>query len=591
MDKKLLVFSIFVSLFILGGLSLAEAHNLRGIYYYGLNSTGTLPVPVNITARRATNSTFGTVIGGTSVNVFVNHSAHATLNGTHKIGNVTIYYNTSGSTGWSRATLSSVTSNSTCTSNVCRNTTGPSGGGGLVVAWTVPSTEGLIVVKTAVRYQNNSFALNKTALVRIDTTKPSVTLGGRGNATFAALTNNFVFVNLNRFAKLGGQGINYTMIAKVTDRDVSNCTLWTEFGFNEKRTFAANKTGVNTIGGRYGFLNDSTAGLTKFWNATHHYRGAVPNNKFKWSAVCYDNATTPNYGVPSTNFSFYFDNKTPAFPSTHGVFFEDSDPNAKDTSKTGLFQVGGVWTSELLETLTFTCDTSDGNLDVVTFNVQEPGASVFSTAGKSTDGKKTFEYKETKKSGVYEVKCTASDIAGNKTTSSIFKFRLQADDEGEAPGTPVYVKPFNVDFSKLESKTLAENQGRVLTVSFDGKTEHTIKFESVTSNSVTLIIASHPKTINLNVGDTKSVDVNDDGIDDVSATLTAIIDGKASVDFKKLTGAEKVAQEEGKTTTSVRQAAPPTGGTGRSTIGIWIIVLIVVVGVIIYLVAARRKKK
>lgn len=579
MDKKLIVFSIFVSLFILGGLSFVDARTGGGIRNYGMSGESQ-------TGRVAVNTSFGTVAGGSTVTLEINFTNYVAFNSTHRVKNVSIFYNTSGLTGWSIGTLASVTSNSTCTSNVCANTSGPIGNR-LLVTWTLPSTNGATLIRSQIWRANQSgipgSKFNYTSLLNVDTTKATVTLVGN-------VTDALVFTSLSRFDKAyPGGGDQSLFLARVSDRNVRNCTLWTQKGFNEKVTFAANKTGLNTVTAYRGFLNDSTAGTLKFWNASQHFVGAVPNGKFTWGVVCYDNATTPNYGVASTNRTFYFDNTTPQFPGTHGVFFDDSDSNAKDTSKTGLFQIGGVWTSELLETLTFTCDITEANLDVVTFDVKEPGSTVFALAGKSTNGKKTFDYTNTKRAGVYEVKCTASDIAANKTTSSTFKFRLQAEDEGEVPGTPTYVKPFNVDFSKIESKVLAENQGKILTMSFDGKTEHTVKYERVTSNSVTLIIASHPKTINLKIGESQNVDVNDDGLNDVSVKLNAVIDGKASVEYRKLTGAEQVAREEGGVTTTTRPSGTPTE-TGRSTLGIWIIVLIVVVGVIIYLVAKRKKK-
>lgn len=107
------------------------------------------------------------------------------------------------------------------------------------------------------------------------------------------------------------------------------------------------------------------------------------------------------------------------------------------------------------------------------------------------------------------------------------------------------LKEFSLDFSKLETKQFDEPQESILTISFDGKTEHTVVLKEVTVDSVTLIISSTPQTITLKVGDTKNIDLNEDGETDFAITLNAITDGKAGMDFKKLNGAEEVAKEEG----------------------------------------------
>ena len=116
------------------------------------------------------------------------------------------------------------------------------------------------------------------------------------------------------------------------------------------------------------------------------------------------------------------------------------------------------------------------------------------------------------------------------------------------------------------------------------------EFKAVTLDSVTLIITSTPKVVTLKKGESRGVDINDDGVNDISVALRDIIVGNAQVDVTKLSGAEAVAREEGGTTTPTT-VARTTPGTSRSTTGIWIVALIVIVGVIIYLVYAKRKKK
>ncbi len=146
--------------------------------------------------------------------------------------------------------------------------------------------------------------------------------------------------------------------------------------------------------------------------------------------------------------------------------------------------------------------------------------------------------------GVQERTCQDIENCGFEDKTEKQKCTAEPEEEAEVEFT-IELKEFNLDFSKLETKQFAELQASILTVSFDGKTEHTVELKEVTEDSVTLIITSTPQTITLKVGETKNIDVNEDGETDFSVTLNEITDGKAGLDFKKLNGAEEVAKQEG----------------------------------------------
>ncbi len=146
--------------------------------------------------------------------------------------------------------------------------------------------------------------------------------------------------------------------------------------------------------------------------------------------------------------------------------------------------------------------------------------------------------------GVQERTCSDIENCGFEDKTEKQKCTVEPEEEAEVEFT-IELKEFNLDFSKLETKQFAEPKGNILTVSFDGKTEHTVELKEVTEDSVTLIITSTPQTITLKVGETKNIDVNEDGETDFSVTLNEITDGKAGLDFKKLNGAEEVAKQEG----------------------------------------------
>lgn len=106
------------------------------------------------------------------------------------------------------------------------------------------------------------------------------------------------------------------------------------------------------------------------------------------------------------------------------------------------------------------------------------------------------------------------------------------------------VKEFDIDFSTETTGTLEVKQGDVKTFSFQGAVKHSITTLTITSNSVTLLITSDPITIQIKTGETKQIDMNNDGIDDIEIKLISIIFGKAKFTITKLEGADIVAQEE-----------------------------------------------
>jgi len=88
-----------------------------------------------------------------------------------------------------------------------------------------------------------------------------------------------------------------------------------------------------------------------------------------------------------------------------------------------------------------------------------------------------------------------------------------------------------VDFSAAEG----EAKSFSITGSSGGDSGiHTITVDSVLENSATFTIASSPKKITLLVSENKSIDIDDDSIDDISITLNAIIGKSVDVSIKNL---------------------------------------------------------
>jgi len=149
---------------------------------------------------------------------------------------------------------------------------------------------------------------------------------------------------------------------------------------------------------------------------------------------------------------------------------------------------------------------------------------------------------------------------------------------------------FDIDFSsegvgELVTKAL---QGQVLSLSFDGATKHSVTIAEVREDSVTLIIESTPKTIVVKLGETINVDLNDDGLNDMSVTLLGVLGQSANLKFTKIEeGAKVLAQEETKarlereglvTTTLSPVLSGEKGGLGWMIFGVIFVLVIAGLG-------------
>ncbi len=560
MNKKVLLISILVGILI--------------FTTFGVKASNQAINTIDRIGIRSTNNSRLSISG--DVVVQINH--------TQQFRNFTMFYISTAGV-WTKATLAGVSGNTTCVANNCNLSKGIGTRGN--VTWTVPGEINNTAIKIQINRSLGTIANLTPLKISIDTTAPRVSL---------ALANNHAF-------KSRGALAYWPLLARVSDPSLKNCTLWTNA--NDGTTFKPNRTTTNQ-----GFINQtSSAWFVNITLSGNRSSVTPPRNgegKYTWGVSCFDNATSKaisggganGQGEASSNLTFYYDTVISGYDSTYPIWFDDSDAN--DNSKLSTKLRNGVYVTELLETITINCDTTEPSVQSIDFLVKQPGQSDFHSV--KTQTAEAYAYTDTKSSGTFEAKCTTTNYAGNTSTSSTKKFLLEQEEEAVTPSTGgvggaggVPAITFNIDLSKAAQASANYKQGRIATFTLDGTVKHTVTFNEVTSTSATLIIASTPKTIILNIGDTKNVDINDDGIDDVSATLQGITSGTANVIFKKLEGAQKVIQEEAPTTTlakvtpTTQPAIAPTKTTSKAWI--WWVIIIIIIIVIVYFVIAKRKKK
>lgn len=132
------------------------------------------------------------------------------------------------------------------------------------------------------------------------------------------------------------------------------------------------------------------------------------------------------------------------------------------------------------------------------------------------------------------VNTTAQYVWGNVTHFSTYAIggqsvQVQQTGNGGTPGVVLTSgQNYTLDLSTINNRTLVV--GDMVSFVLDGII-HTAKVISLTANSVTLQINSTPFNVIINVGQTKLVDVNGDGTNDISVYLQKIEFGRTYLTF------------------------------------------------------------
>lgn len=408
-------------------------------------------------------------------------------------------------------------------------------------------------------------------------------------------------------------------------------TSTTNYCINTNRTLiniTGTVTGASTFGYRGMYQGNVTLLGSRYWG-TDRTKSWVNNTKAypyfaftngsafppgTYTLTLYANSTVNNTQIFGTNASitFYVDTIAPT-PDTYAIWISKTDesssfckPTAIGTEECTEEKYGYPFTIEPTEKITFHCGfTDEVSLMTYSYFVKKPGDSSFHNVLSDTSSA-TFDYLDNVKAGDYLVYCVATDVCGNASyisanyESQALKFRVRSAEDygtpsegGSSGSSGTSTKTFAVDFSKTAEKTLSKGEGRILTLTFDGTTEHTVTIDKIMADSVTVTIRSEPVTVTIKKGETVNVDVNKDGTEDLALTLTNIVNGQAMIKYTKLeAGAakiiaeEKTAQEETVTTTTTKiEVEEPTTKTG-----LWITIAIIVLGLVAYFIYAAKKR-
>jgi len=248
--------------------------------------------------------------------------------------------------------------------------------------------------------------------------------------------------------------------------------------------------------------------------------------------------STPAANISSNNLTITVDNTNP----NSTITIADDDGNDLTTSAEVKYAT----------VVTVTCNSGDVTAGTVTTNntisVLFPGLtsyqnlSLFDNTAVQILAEISDE--ETENVADYSIKCFTMDKAGNSNTS-VFNFSVvpvvtKGSNAVAIPGfqLPVGTQKTSSGVVNDAGRLTTEGSSRLIAiggaVKFDVKGEpHKVEVESASETSVSLIISSTPIDVTIPVGESKSIDLNNDGVDDMEITYHQYFSKKyADLTFK-----------------------------------------------------------
>jgi len=230
------------------------------------------------------------------------------------------------------------------------------------------------------------------------------------------------------------------------------------------------------------------------------------------------------------------------------------------------------------------CSGTDNTDEDVQYNItiRLPGLTSFTVQNIS------LSFEDTQALGTYQVNCSASDSNGNINSSLsefeiIRKVRENERIETEKPKATIIVAPGTTSEVTLSLQGEARLMTEDSAISFTFKgTSHTLKVIDVSSSEVEIEINSDPIKFRMKKGETREVDLDSDGINDMSVTVNTLISKKADIVVNLLTQRSKETTGERKEVTIPSRATREISDINWTLILVVIIIIIVLVLILYY---------
>ncbi len=241
-----------------------------------------------------------------------------------------------------------------------------------------------------------------------------------------------------------------------------------------------------------------------------------------------------------------------------------------------------------LNSIKATCESNDTS--PVSFKIILTKPSGGKVEKGPLDGKATFTSFDTGEAGKYTIACEIEDQVKLKATKTLeFSAFFEGEDLVISEAEEVE-KIADIDLSKRTDETPVEAKisginGESKSFTLDGETRHTITFLEVNVQEVTLRFESTPVDVTLKIGETKEIDLDADGKNDLIVTLRGITDGIVDVLIKPVV--QPPIQETIQTETATTSEQP----TSRAGMAVLIILIIIVLAAVYFVLKKGGKGK
>jgi hypothetical protein len=598
MNNKRLIF-YFISLLILSSL-----------YVIYVGAVAPTAVSFNIIVRNLTSDdpVLGSynVTTGRNLNITCTGQVFAGAEASYAIANLSLYHNFN-TTGQLTLNTTNETANQAVTAeqnasltllsvefvalkgSVTFNANGVAGGTMLQSEgnYTVACQSGVNTTNASYTLEHmRNFSLNRT--ITIDRSRPNFTVSTL-NVTDGF---NVVTIDVLNATKHGGtkaylrNNTNLQFMITITEPHA--------FGNNVRAYWVSNGSALPSFnGGTNAILNPDNLTLNRIVQPSSSSNKTVYNGSFSFAQGANSSETHINRSTQATDaktFNFW-------------IIANDTAGNINNLSNGGVgfnFTLDGslpsvtfkvdktrIATQEKIEA---TCEANDTSPVMFKITVTKPSGGKVSknSPERGSSFKTEFKLQDTGEAGTYSINCEAEDSVKFSTTSEkIFSAFYEGDEVSSVSEEAEETKVAEVDLSKAVDGGLPEGavrgkKGESTTFTLDGTTEHTLSFLEITNNQATLRFESTPVDVTMNIGETKEIDLDSDGKNDLAVTLNAIEDEEAKVTIKPLKLPEPV------------QETPTTPVSEKpSNAGVVIVVLLILAVVVAayFLLKGKKGKK
>ena len=431
--------------------------------------------------------------------------------------------------------------------------------------------------------------------------KSNITLGNNQSTTDFNLTDGYnVRYNSSTSQNFSDVGIGQTYVRNGTssagtinvtfvlqDAAIENVTL--KYNTDGKRLVMGECINNCSVGVRGLELTDGTNGSIGTWvNATGggFGVGGLPRNKNTFTA------SFPGFADNLTVQWVLLVNDTAGNHRLFGPFNFTTDGSAPTGTTLSVDKTSVPTTGNVKVTCGGSSDLTSGVAEIRYRWVRPGGTEIIKTEASLTEV--TFGVSDFGGvPGQHQVYCRTTDNVGLQTTETgpvaVTVYLSTTSGSSGSSGAKASVAELDISTQVAPSGTLVRQQGETETFTLDGSSVHTITFLTVGATSATLRFESEPVDVTLSVGETKSVDVDGDGVEDIEVTLNSIKDGKADVSIENLDATVEV---ESDTEESVPGAEVLEDGSSTGGSALWITLLVIAVVLVVgYLLVKKSSGK